>query len=211
MKSKNILLGIAGLIALIFLWAFLNEKEKSKRKDKVIDQLTKENHELKSAYLNLLEEFLKAQPEIEPSVLRELNRVKAEIDEMDTATHLELESVIRHVSMKEYAKAVRDLAKILEVKLKEKVVDNPNFKKQPKLHFLLEHTHSAKWINDQDYHNSLQLKNVRNEESHALAVTVKPLDAGLLVFAGIKVLYAVVRRHNENEVELKNRGNLLTE
>lgn len=194
MKSKNILLGIAGLIALILLWAFLDEKSKSKRKDKVIDQLTKENNELKSAYLKLLEEFLKAQKEIEPSVLRELNRVKAEIDELDTATHIELESVIRHVSMKEYAKSIRDLAKILEVKLKEKVADNTDFKKQPKLHFLLEHAHSAKWINDQDYYNSLQLKTVRNKESHELAVNIKPLDAGLLVFAGIKVLYAVARR-----------------
>ncbi len=194
MRAKNVINGLLGLLVLILLWAFIDEKEKSERKDKVIDQLTKENQDLKSAYLKLLEEFLQDQPDIEPSVLRELKQVKSEMDELDTATHIELQSVMRHVASKEYAKAVRDLAKILEVKLKEKVIEDQSFKKQPKLHFLLEHARVCNWISDQDFHNAIQLKEVRNEESHELAVNVKPVDAGLMVFAGIKVLYAVARR-----------------
>ncbi len=194
MKAKDILLGLIGLIALILLWAFIDEKKRSKLKDNIIDRLTKENEEIKSAYLGLLEEFLKEQPEIEPSILRELQRAKSELDELDTSTHIELNSIIRHVASKEYAKGVRDLTKIVEVKLKEKVEKDVTFKKQKKLHFLLEHAKHCKWITNQEFENAMQLKEIRNKESHELNVQITALDAGLSVFAGIKVLYAIARR-----------------
>jgi hypothetical protein len=194
MKGREIAEALFGIILLALLFFFINEQEQAKRKDEIIDKLTKENEELKQAYLSLLEEFLKNQPELEPSILRELQFVKSEIDELDTPTHLELDSVVRHVVSKEYAKAVRDLAKILEVKLKHKVKDDESFKKQPKLHFLLEHARKCKWITEQEFHNALQIKTVRNEESHELAVNVEAVDAGIMVFSGIKVLYAVARK-----------------
>lgn len=193
MKGKDVWLLFLAALAMLFYFLFRNEEKLNKKTEEMNYLLRKENEEIKKAYFDLFECFIRQNPDIEPSILMELNRIKSEFDEVDTPTHRELESVIRHVISKEYSKAVRDLTKILEVKLKEKVLKVKKFKKNPSLFDLIKYAHTAKWITEQDYHNALKLKDVRNKESHELGVAVTPLDAGLMVFAGIKVLYAIAR------------------
>jgi len=194
MKAKDYIIIILLIFSLLVTWVLLDERQRAKRKDEIIDKLRKENDELKKAYLSLLEEHLRKQPDLEPSVLRELQKLKSEIDELDSPTHLELDSVVRHVVQKEYSKAVRDLAKILEVVLRKKINNDVSSKRQQNFHSLIEYARNCKWITDQEFHNLQQLKDVRNKESHELAVVIHPIDAGLMVFAGIKTLYTVSRK-----------------
>jgi hypothetical protein len=125
---------------------------------------------------------------------RAIKKAVKEIEEADVGTHKELESITRHLVSKEYAKAIREPAKIVEVKLKEKIANDDTYNKRPVLQFLLEHAKNCKWISNQDFENTLHIKEIRNKESHELSVNSSPLEAGLAVFAGIKVLYAVARR-----------------
>lgn len=198
MKIKHIAIATLAMLVLVLLWIVLDEEERGKRKDAIIAQLKRENHELKRAYFSLLEKLLSERPQTEPSVLRELKRVRDEIDELDTATHLEIDSAMRHVAANEYAKAVRDIAKILEVKLKEAVQEEDKPLKRQTLQHALEIARSQNVISAQDFENIVHLKAVRNQESHELAVHIEPRDAGLLMFAAIKVMYKVARRRVVN-------------
>lgn len=191
MKAKDIIyVGFAAII-LILLWLFIDEKEKGKRKDDIIDTLTKENHEIKIAYINLLQEHMKNLEGVKPSVFSELNQLKENIDQLDTATHIELNSVISLVNDNKGAKAVKDLAKIVEVKLKEKVLSDESFKKKPMLYNLLEHAKKCDWINARMFENGQLLKDIRNEESHELAVKISSLQLGMAIFGGVEILYSV--------------------
>lgn len=194
MKAKDITVVALAMIILVLIWLFIDEHERGRRKDAIIDQLQRENLELKRAYFSLLEKLLNEQPQTEPSVLRELKRVRDEIDELDTATHLEIDSAMRHVAANEHAKAVRDIAKILEVKLKETFQEEGKTAKRQTFQQVLEIAHTQNVISKQDFENLTHLKTVRNQESHELAVHIEPRDAGLLIFAAIKVIYKVTRR-----------------
>jgi hypothetical protein len=80
MKAKNIIYALGAIVVLLVLWLFINEQEKSKRKDAVIAKLIQENNQLKSAYLALLEKYLLSTNSAEPSIIKELNKLKSEID-----------------------------------------------------------------------------------------------------------------------------------
>lgn len=191
MKAKDFFYVLMGVIILLALWLFIDEREKGKRKDEIIDRLTQENQKLKAGYLSLLEKYLNATNNAEPSTIKELQKLKTEIDYLDTSTHLELNSVIRHVDENEGAKAVKDLAKIVENHLKEKVKDDKTFTSQPKLHNLLEHACKCKWINEQMLTFGKLLKDIRNEESHELAVQIPSRILGMAIFSGIEIIYAL--------------------
>lgn len=191
MKAKDILNVILAAIVLLFLWMFIDEREKGKRKDELIEKLKKENLSLKVGYFNLLEKYLRATNNAEPSTLKELEKLKTEIDFLDTATHQELNSVIRHVDENEGAKAVKDLAKIVENHLKDKVKNDKSFSKKPMLHNLLEHAHQCHWINEQMFSFSKLLKDIRNKESHELAVQIPSRLIGLAIFTGIDIIYSL--------------------
>lgn len=192
MKGKNIVIVILLGIVLFLLGWTMSERERAKRKDKIIDRLRDENKELKVAYLSLLEEFLKGNGEIEPNVIEELHRLKSEIDEMDTAIHVELESVIKRMSEGEGTKAVKDLAKIVENVLKEKAEKDESFtKKRPMLNDLLLYAKERGLICSRLYENGMKLKELRNLESHTLAPSCSKLEIGMSVFAGIEIINAV--------------------
>lgn len=191
MKAKDWLIIATIVVVLILLWLFLSEREKAKRKDDIIDRLTKENETLKSAYLDLLMKYLKEEGGTPPNVINELKRLKDEIDHLDTEVHVELDSVIKRVSEGEGTKAVKDLAKIVETKLKEKAANDATFKKKPMLHNLLEHARDCSWISSRQYENGLKLKEIRNRESHELAVTEESREIGMTIYAGIDLIYAL--------------------
>jgi hypothetical protein len=191
MKGKNIVIVVLlGLLLFLLGWT-MNERERARRKDKMMDRLREENKELKMAYLSLLEKFLKANG-VEPSVLEELHKLKSEIDEMETEIHVELESVIKRISDGEGTKAVKDLAKIVENTLKEKAKTDESFtNRRPMLNDLLLYAKEKGLICSRLYENGLKLKELRNLESHELAPSCSKLEIGMSVFAGIEIITAV--------------------
>ena len=119
--NKDIVIGSLLFILGGFVFAFGNEKIKNKKKDRENNDLKNENERLKNGYLTLLEKYLLTQNSIEPSVITELQDLKMNIDQLETKVHIELDSVIKQVNNGEGPKAIKDLAKIVENKLKEKV------------------------------------------------------------------------------------------
>jgi hypothetical protein len=191
MKGKNIAIVFLSIIVLVVLWLFIDERQKAKRKDEIIDRLKDENRRIKMAYLSLLENFLKQTGEVEPNVIEELHRLKSKIDQMDTAIHIELDSVIKKVTEGEGTKAVKDLAKIVENVLKEVAVRDATFTKTPMLHNLLEYAKGKGLICSRLYENGMKLKEIRNKESHELAPACSKLEIGMSVFAGIEIISAI--------------------
>ncbi len=191
MKTKNIIiihLSIISILALILLW---DERKKSNYKSELIRKYRKENENIRRGYFELLEKFLKEEGKVTPDIIDELQTLKSRIDNWETDLHLELESVIKRVNDGEGTKAVKDLAKIVECKLKEKVADDFNFKKPKMLHNLLEHAKECKWITNRQYENGMKLKEIRNEESHTLAPQKHSFEIGLCLFAGIDIIYSL--------------------
>jgi hypothetical protein len=194
-KARDIPVLTALVLALICYILWQNEKEQRKKQEEINHLLRKEVERIKQAYLDLLISFVAEGASAKPDTIRELEALKGEIDELDKGTHLEIDSVIRHVTEGEHSKALRDLAKIVENRLKEQIHKDQSFgKKNPTLANMLSHALSSKWIDEQEYHNGIGLKDIRNEESHELAVTVTPLDACINVLAGIKLIYVLAKR-----------------
>lgn len=191
MKPKTIALIVSLLVILLVVWLFTDEREHNKRLQKIVNKLTRENDNLKRGYFELLEKYLQTQPNVTPDIISELQKLKSKTDNLETNVHYEIDSVIRLVNQGEGAKAVKDLAKIVETKLKEKATNDTTFKKQPKLHFLLEHARDCKWIKSRAYENGMLLKDIRNEESHELAVQKEQYEIGMAIFGGIEILYAL--------------------
>lgn len=191
MKGKNVMIIVLIAVLLFLLGWTMNERERAKKKDKIMDRLKEENKELKMAYLSLLEKFLEANG-VEPSVVEELHRLKSEIDEMDTEIHVELDSVIKRISDGEGTKAVKDLAKIVENVLKEKAVKDETFtKKRPMLNDLLLYAKEKGLICTRLYENGLKLRDLRNKESHELTPSCTKLEIGMSVFTGIEIISAI--------------------
>jgi len=83
MKIKNFIIILLSALAIVFLWLFLSEREKARRKDDLIDKLSEENSALKKGYLSLLEKYLTTQNKISPDVIVELQRLKSKIDRLE--------------------------------------------------------------------------------------------------------------------------------
>jgi len=189
MKANDIIAAAFAIIALIILWVFIDEREKGKRKDEIIEKLIKENEQLKISYLSLFQKYLQAIGNIEINLINELEQLKENIDKLDTPTHLELESVIKRLSDNEGPKAVKDLAKIVENKLKVKVENDKSFKKNKTLNNLLDYALECKWISESMHTYGKLLKDIRNKESHELAVHVPIREIGIAVFGGVEIIY----------------------
>lgn len=192
MKGKVLFYVLIVIIILIITWVFINEREKARRKDLIIDKLSKENEQLKHGYLSLLEKYLKTQKKVSPDVIEELQNLKSKIDNLETEIHVELESIIKKVNDGEGANAVMELAKIVEHKLKEKALNDESFKKKPMLHNLLEHAVNCNWINKRQYENGLLLKEVRNKYAHELDVNEESRNIGMSIFAGVDLIYTIL-------------------
>lgn len=189
MKGKDLFYAVLALTVLLLLWLFIDERERGKRKDKIIDTLRNENEELKISYLTLFQKYLEKDASIEPSIIEELEKLKSKMDKLDTPTHIELKSVIKQVNNNDGVKAVKDLAKIVENKLKDKAEKENTFKKSKSLANLLDYALDCKWINERMHKNGIFLKDIRNKESHELAVELPTHEIGIAIYGGIDILY----------------------
>lgn len=191
MKAKDIGIAILILLVIAGIWLFVNEKKKNNLLEKVVDRLTNENESLKKSYLDLLQRYLIIQKETAPDILEELEKLKDQFVTLNKDVHIELKSVIQHMDNGNGAKAVKDLAKIIENILKEKVLQDQSFKKKPMLANLLEHAKNCNWINPQEHAYGELLREIRNKESHELNVQVEPHRIGLAIFSGIQIIYSL--------------------
>lgn len=193
MKVRIIDILIVFLVALILiaLWFFIKEREKNDLKDKIIRRLTNENDELKSAYLDLLQEHLLLSENTPQEVIKDIERLKAQAVELSKDVHIELSSVIDNVRNKKGVKAVRELGKIIENLLKEKATKDQSFKKKPTLSNLLEHAKNCLWIKPNELAYAELVREIRNKESHELNVQIEPHKIGLAIYAGLDIIYTL--------------------
>lgn len=190
-ESQGVLAAFAVLITLLFAWYFISNEERHKRKNYIIKKLRDENYEIKMAYLDLLQKYLIDADNLPSEVLSELNNLKDSIDQLDSDTHLELNETIKLVTEGKESKAIRELAKIVENKLKEKVVQDEEFKKKPMLNNLLVYAKEKGLINSRQFENCDLLRSIRNQESHELAVKVDRCHFGIAVLTGIEIIYSI--------------------
>ncbi len=181
----------AGVIALIAIWLFIDERQRLRKKESLIEKLNQEKESFKKAYLELLTRYLKDEKSMTPDLVEEINKLKNNTDNLDADVHVELDSVLNQMKNGKGSKAVKDLAKIVENELKKKVRQDHKFKQKPMLHNLLKYARDCNWISKLQFENGLKLKDIRNKESHELAVRVNKRELGLTLFAGIDLLYAL--------------------
>ncbi len=191
MKFKSLIIIVFLGLILLILWLFIDERNKSKRLSLLINKMKNENDKLKKSYFVLLEEFLKIQGNVGPDIITELKKLKSYPDNLTVDVHYEIDSVIKLIREGDGVKAVKDLAKIIETKLREKTSNDEKFNKQPKLHFLLEHAKNCGWIKQRSFENGMLLKQIRNEESHQLAVKKELYEIGMAIFGGIEIIYEI--------------------
>lgn len=139
----------------------------------------------------MLEEHLKSQEKIAPDIVEELTKLKNQINHLETEIHIELGSVIELVNRGEGVRAVKNLAKIIENKLKSKVKNESNFNKKPTLNNLLNHAKELGWIKPHEHAFAELLRFIRNKESHELAVKEENHRVGLAIFSGIEIIYTL--------------------
>jgi len=188
---KSVSTGLIFLIVLVIVWIFISNNEKEKRMNEVIKKLKNENNELKIAYFDLLSKYLSEIKNLPSEVLTELHKLKNDIDRLDADTHFELNETIKLVSEGKESKAIRELAKIVENKLKEKAIKDESFKKQPMFDNLLKYAKEKGMINTRQFENCDLLRKMRNMEVHEMAVQVDKCHFGIAVFTGIDILYSI--------------------
>ncbi len=191
MRWRDFFEFVLAAIALLFLWLFIDEREKATRKDELISKLYQENQRIKKGYIDLLITHMKTKNALGPNALSELEQLKGNIDHLDTAVHYELDFVIKLVSEGEWLKATRDLAKIVESQLKKKVEGDKGFNNKPMLYNLLMHAKESNWITAVQFENGMLLKEIRNKESHELNVYEETRRLGLSIFGGVDIIYAL--------------------
>lgn len=191
MKLKDALYIIIIALGLIIFWLFYDKQERAIKMDRIVKKLRKENYEIKTAYLELFEKYLKTQQNVDVGIIAELQKLRKSVDTLNFSVHLELENVITNLNEGKTVEAVRILAKVVENKLKEKVKKEETFKEKPMLHNLLDFAKVNNWITPRQYENALLLKEVRNKESHELDVQEETKNLGLSIFGGIDLIYAL--------------------
>lgn len=185
------------LIALLFItigalfWWAISENRKNTLKDKIIRRLTNENDEIRKGYLDLLQRFLILKGETAPDILEELEKLKESLSTLNKDAHIALGNVIGLVNDGYYETAVRDLAKIIENILKEKIDVDASFKKKRDLFNFLQHAKECKWIKPHEHAYADLIRLMRNNDSHEWNVKEEPHKIGLAIFAGIEIVYSL--------------------
>ncbi len=191
MKFSDILTGLALFLALVFAYAFFSERKRREYAEKIMRKLEGEKRELELAYFDLLERVLELEKKMTPDIQTELTELKRKAGQLDEAVHIELSGVLDQVQAGKHEKATRDLGKIVENLLKQKIATDASFKANKTLNNMLDHALNCQWINKADHALGKLLRDHRNKESHELAVKEPNHVNGLLLFGGIKLVYTL--------------------
>lgn len=196
MKSKKVLIVVLSIISLIFLGLFWNERKRNIKLAKINEDLFFRNTNLKFRYLELLSIYINSKCPPNSNIIQDLKILKANFPLVEEKTHEELDKIIRRANSGEDVEAARDLAKIVEVKLKERASLDSNLKKTWQLHFLIEHAYKSGWIDTRAYENGLLLKEIRNFTSHELGYKTEGTRIAAAIFGGIEILYSICSRNS---------------
>lgn len=191
MKLKDYLYIIIVVLSLITLWAFYDKEKRAAKANLIIKRLRKENHDIKTAYLNLLEKYIRQQNNVDIGMIQEVHKLKKNTDALDFEVHIELEDIINNLNEGKAGEAVRKLGKIIEHKLSEKAKVDEVFKGKPMLQNLLNHASKCNWITKRQFENAQLLKDIRNKESHQIASLVESRELALSILSGIDILYSI--------------------
>lgn len=188
-------LGIVAALA----WLVYHYSEISKRLMKLLRLERNQKHEIYAAYLTLLERHIETEQNVDVSIIEEFQKLKKKVDILDYQVHIELEGIVNDLTGGRAVNALRRIAKIIENKLREKANNDPSFTGNKMLANLLNYGKSHNWITDGQYENMKILKDVRNEESHELAVFKDSVKIGLCIYSGIDVLQSIDRTPGDSE------------
>lgn len=191
MRTKHFLYIVLLVLALAAAWLFIDKTKRAEKANRIIKRLRKENHEIKSAYLGLLQKYLQSQQNVDVGLVAEVEKLKAKFNQLDFEVHIELEGLINDLNNGKANEAVRKLAKVVESKLKEKAAKENDFKGKAMLHNLLTYACDKKWIDQRQLENGLLLKKLRNNQSHELDVRESSISIGQCIYAGIDILYSI--------------------
>lgn len=183
MKGKDVLIGTLGVVALIFICLFFDERDENKK-------LQKKNEALRDDKLKLLNEKLSGDDEITPEVKRQLNTLIEKYKETHPDVSTELKDVLGQIKEGRDIKAIRDLAKIIENLLKEKYQREPRFTKSKRITLkpLIDYAKELKFFNEKLYSAACILHQFRNEESHELAVKDSENIKMAALLGGIEII-----------------------
>ena len=191
MKLKDYLYIFIVLLILVLLWVFIDKEQRAQKANLIIKRLRKENHDIKTSYLNLLEKYIRQQKNVDIGLIQEVQKLKKNTNALDFQVHIELEEIVNNLNEGKAEEAVRKLAKIVEQKLREKVQEDENFKGNTMLHNLLNHAAKCNWISKGQFENAQLLKETRNEESHQLATIGESRVLAISILTGIDILYSI--------------------
>lgn len=193
MKAKDIVLIILGGLAFLFLYLFLEEHQRRKRAEQLAARALGERDFFKTAYLNQLETML-IQNDAPSDTLKELEKLKNFYEDINVEVHKQIQTVINLLKDEYKEKAILDMAKIVEVILKDSYEKEENKKCNKTFHKLLEYAESKNWIDAQDRSFAIYVKRIRNEEGHELNVSIEHREACLAIFSGIHLAYKLTKK-----------------
>lgn len=189
MKPKNLFYAVFAAIALILLYLFLSEREKNKRTEKIVSRLSTENMHLKHAYFDLLKNMLENVEGVPKGLVEDLNRLRSQALNLPEGAHEEINSAILQLKDGNSAKAIREIAKVIEATLKDRLVNEPEYKKGCRLKDMFQLALDKNLINVQQHHSSDLIRELRNKESHELNVKIERHKAALAIYVGIDIIY----------------------
>jgi hypothetical protein len=189
MKTKDILFIILSAIVLLLLIAFIDEKSRRKRLEKIAAKAIGERDFYKNSYLNLLETKL-LESNAPNEVVLEIENLMTYYENIDIEVHKQLNTIIKLLQDGHKEKAILDLTKIIETLLKNKFEEIEG-KKGKKLFQLLEYARDKEWIKPIDFAFSELIRSIRNKEGHELNNIVDNRTAYLAIFSGIEIIYKI--------------------
>jgi hypothetical protein len=186
--TKDTLIAVLGVIALIaFGWA-LKEQNEKKRLQQVYQ---KKNDN----YLKLLSKYLadtKGQEDVILRIKSQLADLQREYESIDSAIANKLQVVMELIAENKQEIAIEKLTLIIENILKDKYIAEGKAKDKkscPVLAKLLEYARDLKWITNHHFNFSLFLKEKRNQEAHELAPVINENERLIAFFSGIEIIY----------------------
>lgn len=186
-KKETILticLGVVLAIGLVLLWDKDMENKTLKSKLK----LSQENE------LKLLNEYLKQHNQTLPESIKQyVIRLKEQYKGIDERVVKELEEIENFINTGKDEQALQGLSKIVENLLKEKYkqesFSEPEKKKTPTFHKLLEYAKEQHWISEDSFVFCSELKSIRNTLTHELAIKLDDDTKTRMFFGSIGVIY----------------------
>lgn len=200
MKKENLIIGSGAIILLAIIVYFFVEKKK--REDELIEsrdreqKLDRENTALRNVVTDLkdeVNEIIDRKDELPKEVKSQLKSLIEEYKDIDEKVTDELLSVKALIDMKEEAKAIMNLAKIIENLLKKIYKGDRELKSNPRFFELIDHAEKKNLIEKDEYYFLNGMREIRNQEAHNLSVKKGFNIASTSFLIGLSIILKLAR------------------